>query len=117
MLNLKHHLIFSISIFKFKNKMIKFNPEFEAIFGLASGIFLGMLSYQLFFTFVYIFIFEYFILCWSILKYDEFPGVDRIFINLVFLFGWIFSKVIYNGDSGVEPFVDGIVLCYNTFPN
>lgn len=98
--------------------MISYNPEFQTMLSLAFGVTLGVFSVSLFATIVFVLFFEYMVLYMTISeKEDDHNIAVRIFINVVFLFGWVFSKVLLTRNTGFEDFCDGLEMCYETFPN
>lgn len=79
------------------------NYEFQAVLSFATGLFLGMLSWGLYFTLAFIFIFEIVLYIYTV-KYPPMDSLDtRISINAIFLLGWILSRSLYLRETGLEP--------------
>jgi hypothetical protein len=97
--------------------MINFNPEFQSVIALALGIFLGVFSYGFFMTVLYIVAFEFFVFSKDFLDNNKNDSlvVDRITINLLFIFGWIFSKYLLIRETGLEDFKDNLIISANGF--
>lgn len=96
---------------------MKTPSEFQAILGLASGLFLGVYSPSIFVTILFVIFFEYYIFACSVLSPPGCAAEDRILINVIFLFGWVFSKFLFVRETGLEGFVENCDVFYNTFPN
>lgn len=85
---------------------MKYNFEFQLVVALASGLFLGMLSYGLLFTSIFILMFEIFIAAFSI-KYPPSETVStRITLNVVFFIGWSLGRFLYLRETGFEGITD-----------
>ena len=91
-----------------------YNPEFQAIFGLATGLFLGSFSKSLFTFFLFIIFYEFFVFATMT---EEYNILVRIFINLLFVFGWCLSRFMFLNESGMEPLITECRRFYVTFPN
>lgn len=90
---------------------MKFNFEFQAVVSLATGLFLGMLSYGLLFTGIFIIMFEIFISLYSI-KYPPADTVPiRVGLNVIFLIGWSLGRFLFLRETGFE----GITNCCEEF--
>lgn len=92
-------------------------PEFQAILGLTTGLFLGVYSRGIFMTLLTILLFEYYIFACAVLNPPGEELGDRVLINVVFLFGWVLSKFLFVRETGFECFVENCEIFYNTFPN
>lgn len=82
--------------------------EFQSIFFLAYGILFGGLSSSLLVTMVFLLLYEYYVF-----QVSQFypPGVkyfDRIFVNIIFIFGWILGRVLILNETGFEEISDAL---------
>lgn len=78
------------------------NFDFQYAFGLVTGLLFGAFCAYPVLTFVYVILFE--IIIFNLSYYEntlEFT-LERVFINLAFLFGWILSRVLFLRESGLE---------------
>lgn len=96
--------------------MSKFNPEFQAIAGLATGLFLGMFSRGLVMIIIFIMAFEYFVWGYDVMKGNPINVMDRVIINLVFFFGWVLSRFLFLRETGCEEAIENCQYIYYTFP-
>ncbi len=90
------------------------NIEFQYILGLSTGMFFGAFSSSIFITFLYIVFFE--IVIFQLATYEIMSTfmLERTLINVLFLFGWVLSRIFYLRETGFEPFLDSINICYDT---
>lgn len=95
----------------------KSNALFEAILGLAMGLFLGVYSHGLFMTLIFTIFFEYYVFVSGEIKGNPSETGDRILINVVYLFGWVLSKFLFVRETGFEDLISNTKLCFETFPN
>ena len=86
--------------------------EYQLITGLATGLFLGMMSLGLFWTFLFIVLYEMFVVSFSILYPPEVIFEERLIINLIFIFGWVVSRFLFLRESGFEEIVDSCQYIY-----
>lgn len=97
--------------------MQKTNIEFQIMFSLFFGLFLGLFSYGLFWTILFIILFEYYIFAYSTLYPPGEQVQNRVLVNVVSLFGWTVSRFLFLRETGFETCIEQTEICYNTFPN
>ena len=96
---------------------MKTTPEFQVLMGLFFGLLLGLFSHSLFGTILFTIFFEYIIFVSAVLYPPGEKLEDRILINVVYIFGWCFSRFLFLRETGCESCIHGVEVCYNTFPN
>lgn len=82
--------------------MVKFNFEFQFLVSLASGLFLGMLSYGLLFTVFFVLIFEIFVFCYGTWNPPAEDVTSRGILNIGFFIGWMISRTLFLRETGFE---------------
>jgi len=80
--------------------------EFQIIVSLASGLLFGGVSMHIFFTLLFVLGFEFYVFWISKFYPPITKDVDRVLINLVFFFGWIFGRYLMLNETGLEDCVD-----------
>lgn len=100
--------------FEISDELIKKeNLPFQFISSIAMGLFFGAFASSIFFTFMFVVIFEIICFTWKTFdRMDEYI-LERIFINLIFFIGWVISRKLYLNESGFEPLIDNINICYD----
>jgi len=90
-------------------------PEFQILMGLFFGLMLGLFSPNLFTTVLFTMFFEYIVFASSVLYPPGQKMEERILINVVYIFGWTFSRFLFLRETGFEPCIQWMENCYNTF--
>lgn len=76
--------------------------EFQTILFLAYGLLFGGISPSLLFTLFFIMVYEFYVYHISSLYPPQVSKVDRVFINVIFLFGWIMGRILMLNETGFE---------------
>ena len=82
--------------------------EFQSIFFLCSGILFGGISGSLLLTILLIIIYEYYVFHVSNFYPQKVREYDRIFVNLIFLLGWILGRVLLLNETGFEDIFENL---------
>jgi hypothetical protein len=80
--------------------------EFQVIFSFALGLLLAPFSWGLIFTILYVIFYEVYVILVTASYPPSIKMMDRVVINLFFIFGWVISRIIYCDESGFEPCFD-----------
>jgi len=80
--------------------------EFQIIFSLALGLLLGQFSWGLFYTFLFIVFYEIYVITITSLYPPSCKILDRLNINLFFIFGFIISRICFKNETGFEEIRD-----------
>ena len=76
--------------------------EFQIIFSLALGLLLGQFSWGLFYTFLFVVFYEIYVCAITNVYPPSCKVLDRLNINLFFIFGFIISRIVFNDETGFE---------------
>lgn len=79
--------------------------EFQFISFLAYGLLFGGISKSLFFTIIFVIIYEFYIFHISRIFPPNVRDIDRVLLNVVFFFGWILSRVLFQNETGFEELI------------
>ena len=82
--------------------------EFQSIFFLCYGILFGGISGSLLLTILLIIIYEYYVFHVSNFYQPKVREYDRIFVNLIFLLGWILGRVLLLNETGFEDIFENL---------
>lgn len=91
----------------------KENILFQFISSIAMGVFFGAFASSLAMTFMFVVIFEITVFWWKTFERLDQYMLERIFLNLIFFFGWIIARKLYLNETGFEPLLDSIDICYD----
>lgn len=76
--------------------------QFQLIFFFAYGILFGGLSPSIFYSFLFIVVYEFYVFHMS----KNFPPIvrelDRILLNVVYIGGWILGRCLMLNETGLE---------------
>jgi hypothetical protein len=84
--------------------MYQKDVELQIIFSFVLGLLSAPLSYGIDYTIIFIIFFELYVFLITSTYPPCVKIFDRILINFFFLFGWIISRVIFNGEVGIEKY-------------
>lgn len=80
--------------------------EFQLITFFAYGILFGGISRNIIFSLIFIVIYEFYVFHISRFFPPNVKSIDRILLNLVYIFGWILGRFLMLNESGFEEVVD-----------
>ena len=80
--------------------------EFQVIFSLALGLLFGQFSYGLFYTFIFIILYEIYVMSITYTYPPSCKFFDRLNINLFFIFGFVISRICFCNETGFEEVRD-----------
>lgn len=86
--------------------------DFQLIFFFASGVIFGGLARSIFFTIALIIIYEYYVFHVSRFYPPNVKTLDRILLNVIYIFGWVLGRALMLNESGFEEVSDSF---YGTF--
>lgn len=82
------------------------NIEFQIISFLAYGVLLGGISKHVLFVIFFCIVYEFYVFHISRFYPPEVKTLDRILLNLIFIFGWVVGRFLMLNESGLEEVVD-----------
>ncbi len=85
-------------------KMHTENVEYQIIFSLALGLLFAPFGYDLIFSIYFIVFFEVYVFLITEIYPPSTRMMDRVVINLFFIFGWVISRMLYRNETGFEGF-------------
>lgn len=80
--------------------------EFQSILFLAYGILIGGISNSLFFILVFIVLYEFYVFHISRMFPPNVKNLDRVLLNVMFIFGWIIGRILMLNETGIEDIID-----------
>lgn len=80
--------------------------EFQLMFFFAYGILFGGISKNIFSSLVFIVIYEFYVFHMSRFFPPNVKVIDRVLLNVVYIFGWILGRVLMINQTGLEEVVD-----------
>lgn len=75
---------------------------FQLIFFLTFGILFGGIAMNLFFSLLFIVIYEFYVFHISRMFPPKVREIDRILLNLIYIFGWILGRCLMLNETGFE---------------
>jgi len=90
---------------KFLADTYRENIELQIILSFALGLLFAPMSYGIEYTFLFIIIFEFYVFIITTKYPPCIRFVDRLLINLFFIFGWIISRINFCNETGMERFL------------
>lgn len=82
------------------------NIEFQIVSFLAYGVLFGGISKSLFFVILFCVVYEFYVFHISRFYPPEVKDLDRVILNLIFIFGWIVGRFLMLNESGLEDVID-----------
>lgn len=76
--------------------------HFQFIFFLAFGVLFGGIAINLFYSIIFIVIYEFYIFHISRLFPPKVREIDRVLLNVVYIAGWIFGRCLMLNETGFE---------------
>lgn len=86
-------------------KSYKEDIEFQVILSLAMGFLFAPLAYRFEYSFAFIVAFEIYVFLVTEIYAPSVRALDRILINLFFIFGWVLSRIAFNNETGFEDYM------------
>lgn len=86
--------------------MYNSNIELQCVFFLTYGILFGGISSSLFVTVMFVIIYEFYVYNISMAYPPAVRSIDRVFLNIVFFFGWVVGRLLMLNESGFEIVAD-----------
>jgi hypothetical protein len=79
---------------------------FQAILFFAFGILFGGMLKHLFFSLIFIFFYEFYVFHISRFYPPSVRELDRILLNVIYIFGWILGHILMFNKTGVEELIE-----------
>lgn len=89
-----------------EEELEKTTLNFQILSAVIFGLMLGLFSFGLFWTGLWVLAFEYCVFARKSLKGEPYFSGERLLVNVVFFFAWSFSRYIYLKETGFEGSVE-----------
>jgi len=80
--------------------------EFQLIFFFACGLLFGGLFNHIIYTLIFIAIYEFYVFHITRFFPPKSKAIDRVLLNVVYIFGWILGHSLMLNESGLEEVVE-----------
>lgn len=80
--------------------------EFQLMFFFAYGVLFGGLCKHILPSLIFIVLYEFYVFHMSQFFPPNIKAIDRVLLNVVYIFGWILGRVLILNETGLEEVVD-----------